>query len=145
MDSLTAETVAAFLATIHGGTLDPATVQPIAHGEWSRAFYFRSPDGNFVIRFSALDEDFLKDQRTMRFASAALPIPRLVEIGQAFHGYYAISERMYGEFIEDSDQQTLHRLLPSLFHVLHPSRATPLSTTTPSRSSHAHPHTPPPT
>src|SRR5260370_5281901 len=129
MDSLTAETVAAFLATIHGGTLDPATVQPIAHGEWSRAFYFRSPDGNFVVRFSALDEDYLKDQRAMRFASAALPIPRLVEIGQAVQGYYAISECMYGEFLEDSDKQTMQRLLPSLFDVLDACRAADLSTT----------------
>ena len=72
MDSLTAETVAAFLTTIHGRSLDPATVQRIGHGEWSRAFYFRSPDANFVVRFSALDEDFLKDQRAMRFASSPL-------------------------------------------------------------------------
>jgi hygromycin-B 4-O-kinase len=128
MDSLTPETVAAFLAQICGQTIDPATVQSIGHGAWSRAFYFRSSDGGFVVRFSVLDEDFQKDQRALRFASAGLPIPRLVEIGQAFDGYYAISERSYGQFIEDRDQQSMQRLLPSLFDVLDACRAADVST-----------------
>ena len=129
MRELSAEAVAAFLSTKRGETVDPAAVLRVGLGEWSTAFYFRSAERDFVVRFSALDEDFLKDQRMMRFASSSLPIPRLLETGKALDGYYAISERMYGEFFERSDKATMQRLLPSLFAMLDACRGVDVSTT----------------
>ena len=120
--------VAAFLTSRLGSEVPPHSVQRVGHGEWSRAFYFGWPKhGEFVVRFSALDEDFLKDRLAMRFASPRLPIPRLVEMGPAFDGFYAISERAYGEFIENRDEAAMQRLLPSLFASLDACREADVS------------------
>src|ERR1700694_2104188 len=115
------ETVATFLTQRLGSDVDVQSVESVGHGEWSKAFYFRGADGReFVARFSARDEDFLKDQRAMRFDSAHLPTPRLITIGEAFDGHYAISERAYGDFIENAvDESAMQRLLPSLFAMLY--------------------------
>jgi hygromycin-B 4-O-kinase len=130
LHALQPATVAAFVATKLGCAVDARSVQRIGHGEWSKAFYVRGPNGReLVVRFSARDEDFLKDQQAMRFASPHLPIPRLLEIGPAFDGYYAISERAYGEFIEHRDAAAMQRLLPSLFAMLDACRAVDLSAT----------------
>jgi hygromycin-B 4-O-kinase len=110
----------------HG--LDARTLEPVGHGEWSKAFYVQTEDGReLVARFSATDEDFLKDQRVMRFASPRLPIPRILEIGSAFDGYYAISERAFGEFIEERDAPAMRALLPSLFATLEAMREVDLT------------------
>jgi hypothetical protein len=59
-------------------------VEPIRHGEWSKTFRFRRGDRQYVVRFSATDDDFLKDQGVFRLASAGLPMSRIVEMGEAF-------------------------------------------------------------
>ncbi len=45
-------------------------------------------DAPYVVRFSATDDDFLKDQHVYRLTSAGLPMPRIVEIGEAFGGLW---------------------------------------------------------
>jgi hygromycin-B 4-O-kinase len=92
-------------------------VEPIEHGEWSRAFFFQRAGRDLVARFSAVDDDFLKDQRVERIASG-LPIPKVIEIGQAFGGSFAISQRAFGSFLEERDLTDVQRLLPSLFETL---------------------------
>jgi hygromycin-B 4-O-kinase len=114
------EDVAAFL--------DCDSVEPIGHGEWSRAFFFQRAGRDLVARFSAFDDDFLKDQHVERIARA-LPIPRVLEIGSAFGGYFAISERAYGSFIEERDLAGMQRLLPSLFAALDAVREVDLTGT----------------
>lgn len=105
-------------------------VQRIGHSEWSRAFQFRRGEHEYVVRFSATDEDFLKDQRLQRHASARLPMPKLIEIGQAFDGIYAISERAFGEFLENRDEAAMLRVLPSLFRTLDAIREVSVADTT---------------
>ena len=125
------DTVLAFLKDRFRPGIEPGSVEPTGHGEWSRAFYFRVADGaEYVVRFSALDEAFLKDRLASRFASPRLPMPRLLEVGPALDGYYAISERAHGEFIENRDAAAMQRLLPSLFEVLDACREADLSATT---------------
>lgn len=109
----------AFVKDAFREDVEASSVEPIGHGEWSKAFYFRTIDGSaYVIRFSARDEDFLKDQLALGYASPRLPVPRLVAIGPTSGGYYAISERAFGDFIENRDQAAMQRLLPSLFDML---------------------------
>ncbi len=108
---------------------DADDVEPIRHGEWSKKFRFRRGDRDYVVRFSATDDDFLKDQGVFRLASAGLPMPRIVEMGQAFGGYYANSERAYGDFLEDRDEQAMRRVLPSLLETLDAVRAVDVSDT----------------
>jgi hypothetical protein len=103
-------------------------VEPVGHGEWSRAFCFTRGGRDLVARFSAIDDDFLKDQRVERIAPA-LPIPKVIQIGSAFGGYFAISERAYGSFIEERDLAGMKRLLPSLFAALDALREVDLTGT----------------
>jgi len=121
--------VAAFVGDRLGGDID--AIERIGHGEWSTAFSLRKRTvggaQDYVVRFGATDDDFLKDRRAMAYASADLPIPKIVEIGQAFGGFYAISERAYGEFIEQVDEAGMRRLLPSLFAMWDAARRIDLS------------------
>jgi|SRR5579883_322254 len=102
-------------------------VRPIGYGEWSRAFAFHSDRGDFVARFGAYFEDFAKDRIAAEHASPALPIPRVVEVGEAFGGYFAVAERVLGGYIDDLDGAALRRTLPSLFRALDAARETDLS------------------
>lgn len=105
-------------------------VARIGHGEWSQAYAYRSGDGDYVIRFGAFVEDFAKDRRAAGFGSPALPIPAVTEIGQAFDGFYAISERAFGDFIDDLDGPGMRAILPSLFAMLDAAREANLSNST---------------
>jgi hygromycin-B 4-O-kinase len=106
-----------------------ADVRSVGHGEWSKAFTFRCGDAEYVVRFSATDEDFLKDQRAATYATRDLPIPRIIGLGEAFGGYHAISERATGTFLDALDAPHLTAALPSLWKNLDAARAVDLSTT----------------
>jgi hygromycin-B 4-O-kinase len=44
-----------------------------------------------------------------------LPIPRVLEVGAAFAGYYAIAERARGEYLDVLDAERMPRVLASLW------------------------------
>jgi hygromycin-B 4-O-kinase len=117
----------AFLASRFGN--DGADVALIGEGAWSRAYGFRRGDEDLVIRFGALDEDFRKDHFAARFASSALPIPSVFEIGEAEGGHYAISRRAHGSYLDDLDGEPMRALLPALFAMLDAARLADLSAT----------------
>ena len=106
---------------------DVARVEPIGHGAWSRAFAFHATGRDLVARFGAHGEDFAKDRFAARFASPALPVPDVIETGEALGRYYAVSERRFGGFIDELDGEELRALLPSLFATLDAMRAVDLS------------------
>lgn len=105
-------------------------VSRIGHGEWSKAYAFRHAGSEYVARFSALQEDFVRDRLAVSYASPNLPIPRIVEIGEAFGGFYAISERATGEYLDTLDQEQMRGLLPALFAALDAARLADLSAST---------------
>jgi hygromycin-B 4-O-kinase len=120
--------VAAFLAERLGDGVDD--VEPIQRGEWSKAFFFRHAGRDYVVRFGAYLEDFAKDRLAVRYRAPELPIPSVVEVGEAFGGYFAISERLYGEYIDGMDEAQMRALLPSLFAALDAMRRADLGATT---------------
>jgi hygromycin-B 4-O-kinase len=110
------ESVAAFLR--ERVRIDPVDVIELAPGEWSQAFAYGHDGLDWVIRISGLEEAFRKDERAGRYASSALPVPRVVEVGPVGDGYYAISERLAGDVLETIDDRRLQALLPSLMATL---------------------------
>jgi len=74
----------------------------LSGGFWSSAFAYRVGKHDFVLRLSDMFEGFTIDRAAMRFTSTNLPIPKVIDIGDAFGLNYAISERHYGRFIEST-------------------------------------------
>lgn len=118
---------AVFVADRFGPAVGEVT--PVGQGEWSRAYAFRHGGAEYVIRFGNFPEDFAKDRLAARYGSGELPIPAVIEIGDAFGGSYAISERAFGGFIDELDAAQMHRLLPALFTGLDAARRADLSAT----------------
>lgn len=114
--------VEAFLSRHHGTVVED--LNPLSGGFWSSAFSYRVKDTELVARFGADRGWFEADRAAMTFGSADLPVPAVIEIGEAFDGYYALSIRHHGSYLEDirPDQvdtggPMLARLLEALFRV----------------------------
>jgi len=104
-------------------------LKAIGAGEWSQAFSFRLASTEYVIRFGGHKEDFEKDQRAAAFAPQILGVPRIKEIGDALGGYFAISERVYGEMLDDLDAERMRRIVPAVFAVFDALRTIDISST----------------
>jgi hygromycin-B 4-O-kinase len=126
-EALDAEQVATFLAERLGGPIQH--VERIERGEWSRAFFFSHGGREYVVRFGAHLEDFAKDRLAAGFRSPRLPVPAVLEIGEAFGGYFAISERLFGVYIDDVGEAQMRALLPSFFAMLDAMRTVDLRPT----------------
>src|SRR5438067_6932031 len=87
-------TAARFLAERYGRSA--GSVAALGGGDWSRAFSFRLDNRDLVVRFGRYLEDFTKDQKAMAFARPDLPVPAVLEVGEALGVFYAISERRFG-------------------------------------------------
>jgi hygromycin-B 4-O-kinase len=119
------ERVLNFLAERYGGGVDQ--VETLGGGDWSRAFGFRLQDRNLVVRFGVWREDFEKDRLAASFAGPDLPVPQVLEIGDAFDGVYAISERHFGLFLEELDAEQWRKGLPAVMGALDAMRTLPVA------------------
>jgi hygromycin-B 4-O-kinase len=108
---------------------DVGNVTPLAGGEWSQGYGYRLGTRDLVVRFSALEDAFRKDEVASRHASPALPIPAIVEIGATPAGFYAISERGFGAVLETVDEAQMHALIPSIMATLDAIRLADISDT----------------
>jgi aminoglycoside phosphotransferase (APT) family kinase protein len=104
-------------------------VNLLGEGVWSRAFAFRANGHDLVARFGAYQKDFEMDQYALKFAGPDLPVPKVIEVGHAFDGAFAISERYFGRFLEALDFESLRRLLPSLLRLFDAMRKFPVDQT----------------
>src|SRR5262245_33005508 len=97
-------------------------LERLAGGEFSRAYGFTSAAERYVVRVNAAEhapEAFAKDAYAgRRFASAALPIPRVVAVGTSADGAYAISERAPGRRVMELSDAQRRALLPALLDAL---------------------------
>ncbi|MBO7746447.1 aminoglycoside phosphotransferase family protein [Paenibacillus sp. MWE-103] len=91
------------------------SLAPLATGGWSSAYALVLDGRDTVIRFGAYRADFEKDRAMGAYATAALPIPRVLELGETDSGYYAVSERVRGtKHLEELDGPELEQALPPL-------------------------------
>lgn len=119
---LTLDEVAAFLDRRYGAPV--SGLEALTGGFWSSAFAYEIDGRQLVVRFGSVRSGFEADRMAMDFAGPALPIPPVLEIGDAFGGAYAVSVRCFGRFLEDVDTDeaavagpTMERLLGSLYAV----------------------------
>jgi aminoglycoside phosphotransferase (APT) family kinase protein len=92
------EQVRAFLDAHHGKAVDG--IEPLGGGFWSSAYGYRVDDLDLVLRLGRHREWFETDRAAMAYSSPELPVPDVLDIGDAFDGSYAISVRRYGRFLE---------------------------------------------
>lgn len=101
-----------------------AELHALGGGSWSSAYSFVRGGRPLVVRFGARRDWFEAERAAMAFASPEIPVPEVLEVGDAFGGAYAISARHYGMNLEDvrPDQSAvagpmLASLLGALFRV----------------------------
>lgn len=109
---------------------DVEGVELVGGGAWSTCFGFVHADRDLVARFGPFLDDFEKDRRAGVFSSPSLPIPQVIEIGDAFDGYFAISTRVRGRPLELSTTDEWLAVLPALWSALDASRRADISDTT---------------
>lgn len=126
-EGVTLQQARAFLTRYWGA--EPAASELLGAGAWSRCFGFRWEAEELVIRFGNHVADFHKDQRAYRYATPALPIPKVLDIGPAFAGYYAISSRVHGVPLESVSAAQWSTLLPAVVDALEALRLADLAAT----------------
>lgn len=108
---------------------DVQHIQELGRGEWSVAFAYRFAGHDFVARFGFFDEDFRKDRIVAAYTSEKVPIPQIEEIGPYKNGFFALSERAYGNFLDQLDAHAMRAVLPNVLATLDAIQEIELSTT----------------
>lgn len=98
----TREEIARWLEGHHGDVI--ADLHPLGGGFWSSAYAYRVGAEELVLRLSDQSEGFAIDAAAMRFAKPDLPIPEVLEIGNALGLRFAISRRLRGRFLESATE-----------------------------------------
>lgn len=102
-------------------------VVPLAGGTWSQAFAFRAGELDLVVRFGTHVGDYRKDRRASAWRSPELPIPEVVEIGEAFDAHFAISTRAHGEPLESVRPAQWATLVPHVLELVEHCVAVPVA------------------
>lgn len=101
------------------------SVELIGSGHWSDCFAFEDRERSLVCRIGNEIEDFEKDRFAGRFNRDGLPVPHVLGIGECGRQYYAISERIFGEPIEQTTAWP--QLIDPMADLLEALRATDVS------------------
>jgi hygromycin-B 4-O-kinase len=115
--------VVAFLEERYGTTR--GEIELLEGGAWSQAFAFNHAGVPSVLRVGFHRKDYEADRMAMRYAADELPVPEIVELGEAFGRYYVVSRRAYGRFLESLDEAGWRRILPALWRALDRLRSFP--------------------
>ena len=119
-DRISGAEAQAFLETLHD---TPVTqLEQLSGGHWSAAFAYECDGARLVARFGHNRDWFEVDRDAHSYASANLPVPRVLAIGDAgIVGdglVFAISERADGTFLEDVDPADASRVRPLVGRLL---------------------------
>jgi len=105
------------------------SIEPLRPGEWSQVYAIRRGDEELVVRFSRYRDDFEKDRAVAGWSGGGVPVPAVLDIGEALGLAYAVTRRARGEFLEALDEGSMRALLPRLLATLDAVRAIDLSST----------------
>jgi aminoglycoside phosphotransferase (APT) family kinase protein len=89
-------------------------VRRVAYGNWSTAYYASTLGNEYVLRLSRIREDFDKDAYAGSFRHAHIPVPKTHLIGEIPYGYFAVSERMRGRYLDSLTGDELTQALPAI-------------------------------
>jgi len=103
--------VGQFLSERMDGVRD---IVALSGGAWSSAYGFSSSSGDYVVRFGPRRSDYELDALAANWLGDTLPIPAVLEVGDAFDGAFAISERVHGTPIHHDDEPLLRAVQPAL-------------------------------
>ena len=112
----TLDEVGAFLADRHGRAV--ADLELLHGGFWSAAYGYRIEDRGLVLRVGEMREGFEMDRDAMAYDTSDLPVPEVLEIGDAFGRAYAISVRHHGRFLETVATDEAEILGPTIVRLL---------------------------
>jgi hygromycin-B 4-O-kinase len=125
--NVTLQQTKVFLSNHFGSNI--ANVEAVGTGAWSTCYGFRNGKQELVIRFGKYVDDFQTDKWAFAYNTLDLPIPEVLEIGEAFGGYYAISTRVYGSPLEQQNAKDWLQVVPSLVSALEAIRVADISHT----------------
>ena len=100
-------------------------IAPISGGFWSAAYTYRVGEAEFVLRFSDMADGFAIDAAAMQFTAPDLPIPEVIEVGEALDRHYAISRRHFGRFVEEVSLEDADAVGGAMARLLAALRAVP--------------------
>lgn len=104
-----------------GGTAEG--LKSLGSGEWSTAYAFNLRGVPLVLRIGKFRGDFNKDRVMGQYASPILPIPRILEVGEAGGGdFFCLAERAYGTYLDNQDGAGMREALPHLLLALEATR-----------------------
>ncbi len=115
--------IGSLLAQVHGSRV--GDLVPLSGGFWSSAYMYRVGDRELVLRLGTEREDFETERTAMRFNSPDLPVPEVMEIGEAFGLVFAISVRHHGRFLEDVTSEDAEKAGPTIVRLLQALRHQP--------------------
>ncbi len=115
--------VLGFLRIHHGE--EPRNLEVLGGGFWSAAYGYRIGDDELVLRLNDEPGGFRDDLVAMRYASAALPVPEVFTVDEAFGRWFAISRRHHGRFLEEVGPEEAEELGPTVVDLLAGLRAVP--------------------
>lgn len=114
-----------FLAAYHGAAI--TDLELLGGGFWSAAYAYRAGGRDLVLRLGQNAAWFETDRAAMAYDSPDLPVPEILDIGEAFDGAYAISVRHYGRFLETVEPAEADNAGPTIVRLLSALKAVPAS------------------
>ncbi len=103
-------------------------VTPLSGGDWSQAYALTLDGTRVVARFGRHGEDYEKDRVASGWASDELPIPTVLELDETEAGFFALSSRARGEFLDELHGDQIRAVLPGLFRAMDAIRDIDVST-----------------
>ena len=113
--------VQAFLQAHHRAPV--RDLEALRGGYWSAAYSYRLDERDLVVRFGASREGYDMDQAAMPFGRPDLPVPEVLDVGEALGGAFAISVRHHGRFLEDVRPGEAETVGPAIGRMLAALRA----------------------